>query len=156
MAPPDCNEVVVFNYAEWISQYPEFANTAQPVAQSYFNRATLVIDNTRLSPIQDLFQRTIILNLATAHIGQLSGALNNGKPPPPGRVSSANQGSVSVSLDYPTKGGALAVWWNQTSYGAQVYAMTLQYRTAVYFPPPPGLGPTVPAFGPFGLAIRRR
>ncbi len=137
MSPPA--GVVVFDYPEWIIQYPEFAATVtQPVAQSYFNRLTIggLVDNTPTSIIQDIPERTILLNLAVAHLADLSGALNPARKGVVGRINSAAQGSVSVQLDFDSKGGANAAWWNQTPYGAQFYASTLRYRTAFYAPNP--------------------
>lgn len=159
MSPPVCG-VVVFNYPEFIIQYPQFAPQAdgrgmtQPVAQSFFNRVVDggLVDNTPQSPITDLFQRTILLNLAVAHLAYLGGVLNPSQANTVGRVASATQGSVSVSLDYDAKGGLGAAFWNQTSYGAQFYMMTLSFRTAFYVPPPLPL-PTIPGGAFFG---RRR
>jgi len=152
-----CGGVVVFNYTLWITSFPEFAAVTQPRAQSFFDRVTTggFVDNTTLSPIQNLAERTILLNLATCHIAVLSGALSPAQAQTVGRVSSATQGSVSVNLDFTPKGGALAQWWNQTQYGAQFYAATLRYRTATYFPPPAAIS-TLPYFNRFGLGIRRR
>ncbi len=138
MSPPACSGVVVFDYPEWIIQYPEFASVTQPVAQSYFDRLTIggLVDNTATSIIQNLPERTILLNLAVSHLAYLSGALNPSQRGLVGRISSASQGSVSVQTEFNSKGGANAAWWNQTSYGAEFYVSTLKYRTAFYAPNP--------------------
>ncbi len=139
MTSPADSGVVVFNYPEWIVQYPEFAaSVTQPVAQSYFDRLTVggMVDNTPSSIIQDLSQRTTLLNLAVAHLADLSGSLNPSRRGLVGRISDASQGSVSVRTEYSGNMSDTAAWWNQTSYGAQYYAFTLRFRTAFYIPNP--------------------
>lgn len=133
--------VVTFSYPEWLAQYPEFGGVTAGQAQSYFNRATLVCDNTPSSPITDLFQRTVLLNLATAHIAALFAA-QNGQAPRAlvGQINSASEGSVSVGTVYTEPTSDLQAWWNQTNYGAFFWASTVRYRTAFYVPPPCGLG----------------
>jgi hypothetical protein len=146
--------VVVFDYATWIAQYPEFtASVTQPQAQSYFNRLTIggAIDNTPLSQVQDQFERTILLNLGVSHVAELAGALNPSRRELVGRISSATEGSVSVQTEYAVPNGPLGAWWNQTSYGAQYYASTLKYRTAFYAPPLRGAG--LNGRGPFGSSV---
>jgi hypothetical protein len=130
--------VVVFAYTEWIQQYPEFGYITQPQAQSFFNRITIgPVDNTPASPIRDLFERTVLLNMAVAHMTFLFGPGANGKPREVvGRISAASQGSVNVTLEYSVPKGPLESWWSQSPYGAEFYASTLKYRTARYFPPP--------------------
>lgn len=158
MTSSDCG-VVVFDYPAFIMQYPEFASVTQPMMQIYFNRVTIggLVDNTPTSPMQDLCQRALLLNMATAHVAVLAGALAaNGTPPPTGRVSSATQGSVSVNLELNLKGGTGAAYWSQTPYGLEYYMSTLKFRTAVYIPPPACGVPTVPFFNRFGLGVIRR
>lgn len=132
--------VVTFNWAEWITQYPEFGYVTQPQGQSFFNRATLLVDNTPTSPICDLFQRTIILNLATAHIAALF-ASQNGQGPRGvvGRINSATQGSVTVQSEYVTPKTNLQAFWSQTQYGADVWAVLQKYQVGFYVPPPLGV-----------------
>ena len=131
--------VVTFNFPDWISQYPEFSSVTTGQAQSYFNRATLMVDNTPSSPIADLFQRTVLLNMATAHFAFLFAPLNGQAPRASsvvGRLSSASEGSVSAQFGYSTAATDTEAFWNQSEYGAAFWAATLRYRTAVYIPPP--------------------
>lgn len=151
MNQPGCG-VVTFNYSEWIAQYPEFSQVAQPQAQSFFNRVTIggPVDNTPTSIIQDLFERTILLNLAVAHMAFLFAPDSTGEIRQiVGRISSATEGSVSVQTEYVIPQSDLEAWWNQSPYGAEYYASTSRYRTAVYFPPlrqfAPG-GPFAPGY----------
>lgn len=131
--------VVTFNYSEWLVQYPEFASVTQPQAQSYFNRGNLYCDNTPCSPITNLFQRTILLNMVTAHIAQIF-AMKNGQAPNNlvGRINSATQGSVNVQAVYTEPTSDLEAWFDQTIYGAAFWAATTWIRTGFYVPPPPG------------------
>lgn len=139
--------VVVFNYAGWLVQYPEFSSVQPQQAQNYFNRATMLCDNTPTSPIQNLFQRTIMLNAATAHFTALFASLN-GQPPRQivGRINNAAEGSVSVGLEYAQPQTDTQAFWNQTEYGAAFWAMSLPFRTGFFVPP---LNCGVPGFNGF-------
>jgi hypothetical protein len=150
-APP-----LIFDYAAWLARFPEFAAVPQGMAQAYWYEAGILCDNTATSPITDMSQLGILLNLLTAHIAALNGGLNasggttgGGGTGLTGRISSASEGSVSVSAEYPIAGdGPNAVWYAQTPYGAAYWAMTAQYRTWKYFIGPQRF-PQFP-FGPFG------
>jgi hypothetical protein len=92
----------------------------------------MLLDNTISSPVQDIAQRTMLLNLLTAHICQLRQPLN-GQPSSPlvGRISEATEGSVTVKAEMIAAPGS-AQWYNQTKYGAQYWQMTLPFRSARY------------------------
>ena len=137
MSSPPQNGVVVFNYAEWLVQYPEFASVQAPQAQYYFNRATMLCDNTPTSPICNLFQRTILLNAATAHFAALYGSLNGQAPRAVvGRIGNAAEGSVSVGAKYADVTPGAMAWFIQTKYGASFWAATTPYRSMQYVVPP--------------------
>lgn len=131
--------VVAFDYAAWSTRYPEFLPAVtQPLAQMFFNEACLYIDNTATSAFADAThggQRETLLNMATAHIAALN---QPGASPLVGRIASANQGSVSVSVDY--KAAGTEQWWAQTRYGAALWAATASYRTMQYLPGPSRTG----------------
>ena len=121
--------VVEFNYQAWIARYPEFAQVPNVVAQLYFGEATLYHANDGSGPVSDLMTQTSLLNMLTAHIALLNSPDAQGNPPSPlvGKVQSANEGSVSVSVLYnPTNPEQ---WFSQTKYGAAYWAATAQYRT---------------------------
>ena len=125
--------MAVFTYALWAAIFPElglYTNSAQ--ATQYWTEATMLLDNTISSPVQDVAQRTMLLNLLTAHICQLRQPLN-GQPSSPlvGRISEATEGSVSVKAEMNVAAGS-AQWFNQTKYGAQYWQMTLPFRSARY------------------------
>lgn len=129
--------MAVFTYSLWALIFPELAlytNSAQ--ATQYWTEATMLLDNSATSPVQDIGQRTMLLNLLTAHICQLRQALN-GQPSSPlvGRISEATEGSVSVKAEMIAAPGS-AQWYNQTKYGAQYWQMLLPFRSARYYPGP--------------------
>lgn len=120
--------VYAFNPAAFRAIYPAFSTVADAALADCFARATLVLDNTEASPVQDVAQRGVLLNLLVAHMAALSYG-EHGQAPSGlvGRVNSATQGSVTVSTDY----GALATnqaWFVQTQYGAQYWQLTAPYR----------------------------
>lgn len=145
---------VTFDYQWWSLRYPTLAEWVDPGAgQSYFDIASLYCDNTDAggaqpilplgcagqrwagSPIRSIPQRQILLGMLTAHVAALNAPLN-GQPSPTliGRISSASEGSVSVSVVYPDIAGA--EWYTQTKYGAAFWEATKQYRMGRYFPGP--------------------
>lgn len=128
---------VIFDYQLWILRYPEFASSVSPqLAAIYFEEAEIYCDNTPNSIVSDEGRRRIYLGQLTAHIAQLNAPLN-GQPSQTlvGRISSASQGSVSVSIanDYPP---GTVQWFQATKYGAAYWAATSPYRTAKYVPGP--------------------
>ena len=133
------NGVIVFDYTAFVLGYPELASVSPQQAQVMFDRACLLIDNTPCSPICDLSIRSTVLNLATAHFVFIFATLN-GQPPrslaPPGRLSSASEGSVSTSFEYITAASNTEAFWNQTEYGAAAWAALLPYRTGRYYTDP--------------------
>lgn len=134
--------VAVFNYTQWAALFPELAGSVnQALADSFFTVAELLLDNTDCSPVQNVAARLTMLNYATAHLASLAGyplAAGQTVPTPRelvGRVSSATEGSVSVSTDY----GAMReneAWWLQTQYGALFWQLTRSLRTMRYVPAP--------------------
>lgn len=135
--------IVIFDYADWAALYPQFSTTVTSgQAQSCFDQATLYCSNAdcAIVPYQPtltppITTRLAILYLLTAHIAQLQyGCVMGGSLVPAGplvgRVSSATQGSVSVSV--AMEGPQSAAWFNQTQFGASAWAAMAQFRTARY------------------------
>lgn len=123
--------VVIFDPAAFKVAYPQFAAVSDAVLTNYFNLATLYLSNNDCSIVQDIPKRTTLLWLLTAHIAYLSGALNpDGAPGLVGRISSATEGSVSVSAEMP--GSPNAAWFNQTAWGAMFWQSTLSLRSFRY------------------------
>lgn len=123
--------VVVFDPAAFKQAYPQFASVSDAVLTNYFNLATLYLSNTDCSIVQDIPKRTTLLWLLTAHIAYLSSALNpDGAPGLVGRISSATEGSVSVSAEMPSNPNS--AWFMQTAWGAMFWQSTLSLRSFRY------------------------
>lgn len=86
------------------------------------------------SPVQDLNRRAVLLNMLTAHVACLAGALGNGQARPVGRVSNASKGSISTGLEYIQPG--THSWFTQTQYGAAFWQATASLRGFSYIPNP--------------------
>jgi hypothetical protein len=133
--------IVTFNYQVWAARYPMLATSVtQPAAQSFFDEATLYLDNSPGSLVRDVGKRAVLLGMLTAHIATLNAPINGQEPSGlVGRITNASQGSVSVAVqnDYPP---GTVQWYQQTAFGAAFYAATATYRTARYLPAPRGFG----------------
>lgn len=135
--------IVAPNYAAFIARYPEFASPggAQPVSSdlysAFFNEATLYQANNGAGPICDQGVAITLLNMLVAHIASLNAPAASGAAAPNtvGRVASAGEGSVNVSLENSYPPGT-PQWYQQTKYGAAWWAATAQFRTMRYRPGP--------------------
>ena len=124
---------VVFVPADFKAAYPAFANVTDAALQNYFDVACLYLSNDDCSRVQDLTKRQALLYMLTAHVAQLSGALSQfGQAGPVGRISSASEGSVSASFEFPMNPNS--AWFNLTPWGAMFWAATAYLRSAVYRP----------------------
>lgn len=125
------DNVVVFDVAEFREDYPFFQNVSDRQLNRFFKRAeNSFLKNTNDSCIEDLEERKDLLYLIVAHLATLFQQAESGNTLV-GRISSATQGSVSVSSDYGTL-GKNEKWWVQTKWGADYWAATAQYRTSQY------------------------
>lgn len=128
--------VAAFDSAVFLARYPEFGAIPVLRLQSFFDEAGLYLDNTDSSPVSNVSRRRVLLNMLTAHIAKLNGALDeSGDIAPVGIVNSATEGSVSVSFD-PVFAPGTAGWYAQTQYGAAFWQATMNYRRFMYFPKP--------------------
>lgn len=124
--------IVVFNAETFKVRYPEFSTIIDAVLSEYFAEATLYLNNTEKSRVCDVAQRSMLLNMIVAHIAALNRGINGQSPSAlVGRINSATEGSVSVTVDYGTVSNTQA-WYLQTRYGAAYWQATAQYRQAVY------------------------
>lgn len=131
--------VVTFNATDFLARYPEFNPLAPSLLPLYFGEATLYLDNSLSSPVQQIEQRTPLLYMLTAHIAALNGGANGQTPQSiVGRINTAAEGSVSVGADMGQVPGT-AAWYMQTKYGAAYWQATAAYRTTQYLP---GCSPT--------------
>lgn len=131
---------VVFDQNAFLARYPEFKATLAVVdnenaAQSCFDEACVFLDNGPSSLVPDP-PRSVLLNMLTAHILALYFGVGGKKPARAvGRIRSAGEGSVNVSLDMGPSTGQKA-WYEQTMYGASYWRASMGYRLAAYVPPP--------------------
>ena len=126
---------VVFDAAAFKARYPEFASVGDLLLQACFGEAGLYLSNTDNSPVQNVTRRAVLLNMLTAHIAALCGALSSdGQPRPVGRVSSATEGSVSAAFEGPPPGSAQ--WFQQSQYGAAFWQATSGLRGFRYLAQP--------------------
>lgn len=146
---------VIFDYDAWVGRYPEFLAVAKPMAQAYFNEAGIYCANDSCSAAFGAGVLPVLLNQLTAHIAWLNAPRGpNGMPaatgqpasPLVGRISSASEGSVSVSVENSFEPGT-PQWYQQTKYGAAYWAATAQFRTAQYAPQPIFVGAAIFPYG---------
>lgn len=152
--------IVQFVAAEFNAAWPEFAGLSVQQEQNAFNLASLFLANTCQGRVFNAQLRQTLLYMLTAHIAFLNSGTNDGAgniTPPPGivgRINTATQGSVSVGAEMVTT--ADSTFYMQTKYGAQFWAATARFRTAIYISPyitndgPWGEGPYGGGFGPWG------
>lgn len=129
--------IVVFDPAEFITLFPLFATVDPAILQFNFDQATDILSNCCRSPVKNLDKRKRLLYLLTAHITKLSGALEpGGTPNPPGRIAQAAEGTVSATFGALGPEVGSGPWFQQTTWGAQVWQATLNLRTMHYIAAP--------------------
>lgn len=129
--------IVTFDALTFLGRYPEFTalNTSNAAAlPACFAEAILYLDNSLASRVSQIEQRQPLLYMLTAHIAALYFGVNGQNPSQTvGRVDSATEGSVSVSLDM---GNVTfnAAWFLQTKYGASYWQATAKWRQMRFIP----------------------
>lgn len=127
--------VVAFDAAAFKVRYPEFAGVSDGRLQACFDESGLYLANTDSSSVQNIPKRTLLLNMLTAHIAFVGGALSvDGQTRPVGRVSQAGEGSVNAAFEGPPPGSAQ--WFQQTQYGASFWQATSNLRGFKYISNP--------------------
>jgi len=128
---------VVFNPKLFRELYPMFSAMSDPLLEALFVQACMYLDNTDASLVMDLKEREQLLMLLLAHLcalrgyGEKDGA--SGGSGLVGRITSASEGSVSVSVD--SSGSNDESWWYlQTPWGAEYWQLTSPYRSMIYHP----------------------
>lgn len=146
--------IATFNYPTWAARFPELSGSvAEPLADMYWSEATLVLDPSACSRVRDVGQRTLILNLLTAHIAKLNAPIGGEDASDlVGRISNASEGSVSVATELNVPGSA--AWFSQTRYGLQAWQALAPYRTAAYVPGPGAFYRRAVSGFPFGVGRR--
>ncbi len=110
----------VFNLTAFQALFPEFAATDPTALASYWAMATSYIDAAD-SVLLSGDPLTLALNLMTAHLAKSFKSLNSGKASAP--VTSATEGSVSVSMQPPPTKDGWQFWLASTPYGVQLWAL---------------------------------
>jgi hypothetical protein len=124
--------VAVFDYGLWSTRYPEFSNVSATLAEMFWNEATIYHSNDGTGPVTNATMQLTLLNMLAAHIAMLSaGTATQPASGLVGRISSATQGSVSVSTDLAGAPGT-SIWFSQTAYGLSYYQMTAVFRSMHY------------------------
>lgn len=126
------SNVFVFDPAAFKLAYPQFAKFTDEQLINFFEKVeNTVLDNTESSCIS-LANRKKWFYLLVAHNAELQNRIDDGNSEFVGRISSATEGSISVTSDYSMGSGAMEQWLKQTLYGAKFYAFTAPWRTALW------------------------
>lgn len=135
--------IAQFDPVAFAATYPEYASLPAGQLQGYFALAGLYLANDGTGPVQDVVTQDLLMSLLVAHIAKLNATVNGVAPSGlVGRISSASEGSVSVSVDASGVPGS-AAWFAQSPYGFQFWQATARFRRARYVPGPS----TMPAYG---------
>lgn len=110
----------VFNLAAFQGMFPEFAATYPTALASYWAMATSYIDPSD-SVLLSGDPLTLALNLMTAHLAKSFKMIAAGQAS--GAVTSATEGSVSVSMQPPPTKDGWQFWLAGTPYGVQLWAL---------------------------------
>ena len=135
--------VVALDIEKFKKQYPVFNNlTPDDVYKRLFALACLKVNNTDNSVITDIEERETLLYLLMAHFAELDPGIvdangSHGSGGLVGRVSSASEGSVSISSEYAAMTQNSA-WYLQTQYGAMYWELISKYRKFRYIAPKRG------------------
>jgi hypothetical protein len=141
---PQWSPAVEFNYQQWIGIFPEFSAVSEALADQYWMLAGFYCAN-RFQGVVPTWMLPTLLNFLTAHLawlfaprdadGNPASTGSNGSPLV-GRIVSANEGSVSVAVQWDPTGSPSETFFIQTKYGAAFWAATAQFRTARYIARP--------------------
>ena len=127
---------MTFDASAFAALFPTITISANQLTTLVLPVAELYCRNDGGGPVSTAATQTSLLNLMVAHVATLMFpplASPAGSVPGVGRVASASQGSVSVSLEFPQNPND--AWFNQTAFGSAFRAATASYRTARYLPP---------------------
>lgn len=138
--------IAIWSQSDFLEAYPNFKAVPAPTLQSRFVMAGLYLRNDGTSPVRSVQSQTMLMYMLTAHLLQISfgpngeGAIagGGGAVGLVGRIASAGEGSVNVSMDYPSTPNN--AWFLQTPYGADFWQATANYRRARYLPGPTRFG----------------
>lgn len=127
--------IVVLDIPKFRAMFPEFSNVTDAQLPYLFDQATDYLNNSECSLVEDVVKRERLLYLLMAHLAYMryGDANGNGGTGLVGRLSSATEGSVSVS----SEAGQVEfryMWYTQSPYGMDYWQATKVYRMANYYP----------------------
>lgn len=127
--------IVVLDITKFRAMFPEFSNVTDTLLPFLFDQATDYLNNSDFSLVDNVIKRERLLYLLMAHLAYVryGDANGNGGTGMVGRISSASEGSVSVSSD----AGQVEfryMWYTQSQYGMEFWQATKVYRMANYYP----------------------
>jgi hypothetical protein len=143
--------IIIFDPTAFKLSYPEFSAVDDARCTLMFTIAEQsILDNTDNSPVMDGPYRTQLFYMLVAHLLFIFGTSDTpdaSDSTPPGRISSATEGTVSSAFEYVLPAGsAMAPWYVQSKYGALYWTVTARFRSAKYYGVPSGVG-TARAYG---------
>lgn len=121
--------IVVFKPTAFRTRYREFAAMDDELLNDFFAEATDIVNNTDSSIIRDVELRRRLLWYLVAHKAALESSEGM-----VGRISSATEGSVSVSSEFIAPKTGTAAWYFQTKYGADYWTASAKFRNFRYVP----------------------
>lgn len=108
---------VIFDFSDFVLEFPEFAGVEETLATKMFTKATRYLDNSDNSPICNLDIRQEALYLLVAHFLELQ-KRGGGTV---GTLTNATEGSVSAG--FSLQNSTVPAPWNQTQYGCDYWAL---------------------------------
>lgn len=133
--------IVALDIPKFRELFPEFGGVTDVQLQFLFDEATDYLNNTEYSPVQEYTKRERLLYLLMAHLAYIrygyidAGGTRVGGTGFVGRVSSATEGSVSVSTELGSMSDS-ATWYALSPYGLAFWQATKWLRIAKYYPGP--------------------
>ena len=118
--------MLVFNPTQFKLDYPEFASIADAKLTNLFNYNAKSFYQWAIQRYSDENEQYYWACLVLAHILTTIYGVDGTGASLVGRISSANEGDVSTSIEFNTKVTRTSAWWNQTKYGALCWAIIQQ------------------------------
>jgi hypothetical protein len=133
----------VFVPATFKALFTQFATVPDALLNLYFQLATMIVDNTCNSVVSDATLREQLLNLLVAHMATLwpTAASAGSGGGIVGNVTSATEGTVSVSAAWASSVSQSMAYFIQTQFGAMFWQLTSPFRSFRYVAPPQCCGP---------------
>lgn len=111
-------------FREMFRAFPLTVQNSPTVIQAYWDTATAYVSDRKGGCYiggMTVAQRTLALNLMTAHLVYLSGMIAKGDSP--GVMTGATIDKVSVTMQPPPAPNQWQYWLNQSPYGQQLLAL---------------------------------